>query len=74
MRQVVARIPERAVHHHEQALRIAQEIDNRYLEAESLIIIRRGSRGGAQVTAPRMAVAASSEDEPRKRGHLKLVD
>jgi DNA-binding FadR family transcriptional regulator len=30
----------------------------RILEAESLIVIRRGARGGAQVTAPQLAVAA----------------
>jgi GntR family transcriptional regulator, transcriptional repressor for pyruvate dehydrogenase complex len=30
----------------------------RILEAESLIVIRRGSRGGAQVVAPQLAVAA----------------
>lgn len=30
----------------------------RILEAESLILIRRGSRGGAQVTAPQLSVAA----------------
>jgi GntR family transcriptional repressor for pyruvate dehydrogenase complex len=30
----------------------------RILETESLIIVRRGSRGGAQVTAPTLAVAA----------------
>ncbi|HEX3955035.1 MAG TPA: FCD domain-containing protein [Trebonia sp.] len=46
----------------------------RILEAESLIIIRRGSRGGAQVTAPRMAVAARYVGLLLQAGHVSIGD
>jgi len=61
---------ELAVHHHEQALLIAQEIDNRYLEAESLIGLADthralGDRTQAAELAQRALVVYRAEQHPR---------
>lgn len=46
----------------------------RILEAESLIAIRRGSRGGARVTAPQLGVAARYVGLLLQAGHATIGD
>jgi GntR family transcriptional repressor for pyruvate dehydrogenase complex len=46
----------------------------RILEAESLIVIRRGSRGGARVTAPQLAVAARYVGLLLQAEHVSIGD
>lgn len=46
----------------------------RILEAESLIVIRRGARGGAKVTAPQLAVAARYVGLLLQADHVSIGD
>ena len=46
----------------------------RILEAESLILVRRGSRGGAQVTAPQLSVAARYVGLLLQAQHVSIGD